>query len=94
MLLNLAKNIFEDTECLETVVRRIMTQAQELLECERCTVYIVDRSLEDEEEDVRFFTYFSALVCLLYRCVNVVGVEFLEEACYGSEVFYRPFKWL
>lgn len=50
-LLSLAKNIFEDTECLETVVRRIMTQAQELLECERCTVYIIDRNVEEEEDE-------------------------------------------
>ena len=56
MLLNLARNIFEDTECLDTVVRRIMSQAQELLQCERCTVYILDTNInEEEEESVNFF---------------------------------------
>ena len=39
----MARNIFEDTEQLDTVVRRIMTQAEEVLPCERCTVYILDR---------------------------------------------------
>jgi len=51
VLLNLARNIFEDTECLDTVVRRIMTHAQDLIACQRCTVYITDRIQSDESED-------------------------------------------
>lgn len=50
VLLNLAKNIFEDTECLGTVVQRIMTQAVDFMVCERCTVYIIDRAVSNEEE--------------------------------------------
>lgn len=51
--MSLAKNIFEDTECLETIVRRIMRQAQDLLQCERCTVYILNKNIPPEEEEVK-----------------------------------------
>ena len=55
MLLNLARNIFEDTECLDTVVRRIMTHAQDLLHCQRCTVYIIDKTVTDDSDDVYIY---------------------------------------
>lgn len=58
ILLNLAKNIFEDTECLETVVRRIMTQAIDLMCCERCTVYILNRDLS-KDDDIHFSNVFD-----------------------------------
>lgn len=57
-LLNLAKNIFEDTECLGTVVRRIMTQAVDIMHCERCTVYIINRDIS-YESDVHFSNVFD-----------------------------------
>lgn len=41
-LLNLARNIFEEQNNLECLVTKIMTEAKELLKCERCAVYLLD----------------------------------------------------
>ncbi|XP_057329164.1 cGMP-specific 3',5'-cyclic phosphodiesterase-like [Microplitis mediator] len=42
ILLNLARNIFEEQNNLECLVTKIMTEAKELLKCERCLVYLLD----------------------------------------------------
>lgn len=42
ILLNLARSIFEEQNNLECLVTKIMTEARELLNCERCSVYLVD----------------------------------------------------
>lgn len=42
LLLNLAKSIFEEQTNLERLVSKIMKEAQELLKCERCLVYLRD----------------------------------------------------
>jgi len=65
VLLNLARNIFEDTECLDTVVRRIMTHAQDLILCQRCTVYIIDKTKSEESEDGENRVVFSSVFDLI-----------------------------
>ncbi|KAK9879966.1 hypothetical protein WA026_008477 [Henosepilachna vigintioctopunctata] len=45
ILLNLARSIFEEQNNLECLVTKIMKQAQDLLNCERCTVYLMDLDL-------------------------------------------------
>ncbi|XP_030375868.1 cGMP-specific 3',5'-cyclic phosphodiesterase [Scaptodrosophila lebanonensis] len=42
ILLNLARSIFEEQNNLECLVTKIMTEARELLTCERCSVFLVD----------------------------------------------------
>ncbi|XP_058792886.1 cGMP-specific 3',5'-cyclic phosphodiesterase-like isoform X2 [Phymastichus coffea] len=42
ILLNLARSIFEEQNNLECLVTKIMTEAKELLKCERCAVYLLD----------------------------------------------------
>ncbi|XP_012160429.1 cGMP-specific 3',5'-cyclic phosphodiesterase isoform X1 [Ceratitis capitata] len=42
ILLSLARNIFEEQNNLECLVTKIMTEARELLKCERCAVFLVD----------------------------------------------------
>ncbi|XP_041449504.1 cGMP-specific 3',5'-cyclic phosphodiesterase isoform X2 [Drosophila obscura] len=42
ILLNLARGIFEEQNNLECLVTKIMTEARELLNCERCSVFLVD----------------------------------------------------
>ncbi|XP_066586223.1 cGMP-specific 3',5'-cyclic phosphodiesterase [Prorops nasuta] len=42
ILLNLARNIFEEQNNLECLVTKIMREAKELLKCERCSVYLLD----------------------------------------------------
>jgi len=63
VLLNLAKNIFEDTEHLDTVVRRIMTQAQDLLQCERCTVYLLKQNVPKDDQETIQFSHVFDLAC-------------------------------
>lgn len=57
-LVSLAKNIFETTEVVRDVVKRIMMQAQELLDCERCTVYLVDTDADENMVYSFTFPYF------------------------------------
>lgn len=54
ILLNLARSIFEEQNNLECLVTKIMTEARELLKCERCAVFLMDL---DCCEAVRFFVY-------------------------------------
>lgn len=42
ILLNLARNIFEEQNNLECLVSKIMREAKDLLKCERCAVYLLD----------------------------------------------------
>ncbi|CAG9860103.1 unnamed protein product [Phyllotreta striolata] len=42
ILLNLARSIFEEQNNLECLVTKIMREAQDLLKCERCAVYLLD----------------------------------------------------
>nr|CAH7742970.1 unnamed protein product [Callosobruchus chinensis] len=42
ILLNLARSIFEEQNNLECLVSKIMREAQDLLKCERCAVYLLD----------------------------------------------------
>ncbi|CAH0777386.1 unnamed protein product [Bemisia tabaci] len=42
ILLNLARNIFTEQNNLECLVTKIMTEARELLKCERCAVFLLD----------------------------------------------------
>ncbi|CAG9817476.1 unnamed protein product [Phaedon cochleariae] len=42
ILLNLARSIFEEQNNLECLVTKIMKEAQDLLKCESCAVYLLD----------------------------------------------------
>lgn len=42
MLLGLARSIFEEQNNLECLVTKIMTQARDLLKCDRCAVFLLD----------------------------------------------------
>lgn len=42
ILLNLARNIFEEQNNLECLVTKIMNEAISLLKCQRCAVYLLD----------------------------------------------------
>lgn len=51
MLLNLARGVFEEQTNLDQLIKKIMLDAQGLLKCERCSVYLIDDTLEG----VRFY---------------------------------------
>ncbi|XP_046569896.1 cGMP-specific 3',5'-cyclic phosphodiesterase-like [Haliotis rubra] len=66
LLLNLARGIFEEQTRLQQLVQKIMLDAQQLLKCERCSVYLLsDFSAEmsfefsEENESVAEKTYAS-----------------------------------
>lgn len=42
ILLNLARSIFEEQNNLECLVTKILTEARELLKCQRCAVFLLD----------------------------------------------------
>lgn len=46
LLLNLARGVFEEQQNLEKLVQKIMLDAQELLQCERCSVYLIDDTMD------------------------------------------------
>ncbi|XP_053406737.1 cGMP-specific 3',5'-cyclic phosphodiesterase-like isoform X2 [Mercenaria mercenaria] len=46
LLLNLARGVFEEQQNLENLVQKIMLDAQELLQCERCSVYLIDDTID------------------------------------------------
>ena len=45
-MLSLAKGIFEEQTNLDHLVQKIMVEAQDLLKCQRCSVYLVDNTLQ------------------------------------------------
>uniref|UniRef100_T1KKV2 Phosphodiesterase n=1 Tax=Tetranychus urticae TaxID=32264 RepID=T1KKV2_TETUR len=49
LLLSLARSIFEENSSLETLINKIMIQAQGLLPCERSRVYLIDIDSQDEK---------------------------------------------
>ncbi|CAG5133199.1 unnamed protein product, partial [Candidula unifasciata] len=46
LLLHLARGIFEEQSNLEKLVQKIMLDAQDLLKCEKCSVYLLEDSFE------------------------------------------------
>lgn len=47
MLLSLARSIFEEQNNLDCLVSKIMTQARDLIKCERCVVFLLDLECEE-----------------------------------------------
>ena len=42
LLLSLARSLFQEQMSLERLVSTIISEAREMLKCERCTVYLLD----------------------------------------------------
>ncbi|XP_037793499.1 LOW QUALITY PROTEIN: cGMP-specific 3',5'-cyclic phosphodiesterase-like [Penaeus monodon] len=47
LLLQLARGIFEEQTSLDRLVTKIMTEARELLKCERCSVFLLDPQMKN-----------------------------------------------
>ncbi|KAK6185640.1 hypothetical protein SNE40_007829 [Patella caerulea] len=59
LLLHLARGVFEEQTNLNKLIEKIMLDAQEMLKCERCTIYLLEDSLENlwkEQKDSHKFT--------------------------------------
>ena len=46
LLLTLAHNIFEESTSLDGLVQKIMLDAQDVLQCDRCCVFLVDEDTD------------------------------------------------
>ncbi|XP_056005407.1 cGMP-specific 3',5'-cyclic phosphodiesterase-like isoform X2 [Ostrea edulis] len=44
LLLNLARGVFEEQTSLERLIQKVMLDSQDMLKCERCTVYLTEES--------------------------------------------------
>ncbi|XP_023335446.1 cGMP-specific 3',5'-cyclic phosphodiesterase, partial [Eurytemora carolleeae] len=51
LLLSLARSLFQEQMSLDRLIRMIITEAKEMLQCERCTVYLLDLKMYDEVEN-------------------------------------------
>ncbi|XP_065214815.1 cGMP-specific 3',5'-cyclic phosphodiesterase isoform X2 [Planococcus citri] len=92
MLLNLARSIFEEQNNLECLVTKIMTQARDLLKCERCAVFLLDLNcceashLKKIEERPRKHIREYRPICK--RKDSVVNIQ--EIFAYGKEDIKFP----
>ena len=46
LLLSLAKGIFSEQQNLDKLVEKILLDSQELLQCQRCCVYLIEEAIE------------------------------------------------
>jgi cGMP-specific 3',5'-cyclic phosphodiesterase len=57
----LARNLFREQDDLERLVNKITTESQGLMQCARCCVYILDRTIalsnKPEVENLSFFFF-------------------------------------
>lgn len=58
MLLSLARSIFEEQNNLDCLVSKIMTQARDLIKCERCVVFLLDLECEEAVRVHQIIIYF------------------------------------
>lgn len=69
-LLEVVNDLFEEQTDLEKIVRKIMQRALTLLQCERCSVLL----LEDIDSPVRRLALYQHLKPLSSLLLNVVAV--------------------
>ena len=48
LLLNLAKSLFQEQTSLDRLITSIIVQAKEMLQCERCTIFLLDLKMYDQ----------------------------------------------
>lgn len=88
ILLNLARSIFEEQNNLECLVTKIMTEARDLLKCERCAVFLVDSNCGEQVKvsstQVIQFERFTLLKILFERVV----AEWLRRWTLDSKLLY------
>ncbi len=76
LLLTLAHNIFEESTSVQRLVHKIMQDAQEVLQCDRCRVFLVD------EEDGEVF---HQIQNTLVSCVWTVAGFAFQSQCRNVE---------
>lgn len=76
MLLSLARSIFEEQNNLDCLVSKIMTQARDLIKCERCVVFLLD--LECEEAVRVFWQRYFPIYIYICICSCIQFLFFIE----------------
>lgn len=68
-MLNLARGIFEEQTSLERLIQKVMLDSQDMLKCERCTVYLTEESMSKVISTPRHDAYcLNRLSCVLLYC--------------------------
>ena len=62
MLLQLARDLFEDTTNLEVMMKKVMMESMELIPSERCSVMLIDQ----EKNEVCVHTYAHVCIYVFY----------------------------
>lgn len=69
VLLQLTQGLFEDTTCLEVVMKKVMTQSLELIPCHRCSVLLVDDDSKEVSLRLKLW-YYKCLIMILLQEVK------------------------
>ncbi|UJR20580.1 hypothetical protein I4U23_023705 [Adineta vaga] len=87
LLLNLARNLFREQVDLERLVNKITIESQGLMQCARCCVYILDRSISstDKPEDIHFSKGFDMVYGEEFK---VTTNDFLEHSRYAKIAYH------
>ncbi|CAF0771800.1 unnamed protein product [Rotaria sordida] len=86
LLLNLARNLFREQNDLERLVHKITTESQGLMQCARCCVYILDRSIiSNKLEDIHFSKGFDMIYGEEFK---VTTNDFLENSRYAKIAYH------
>ncbi|CAF4810046.1 unnamed protein product [Rotaria sp. Silwood1] len=87
LLLNLARNLFREQDDLERLVNKITTESQGLMQCARCCVYIIDRSISssNKPEDIHFSKGFDMVYGEEFK---VTTNDFLENSRYAKIAYH------
>ncbi|XP_052269841.1 cGMP-specific 3',5'-cyclic phosphodiesterase-like isoform X2 [Dreissena polymorpha] len=59
LLLSLARGVFKEQQNLEKLIQKIMLDAQDLLQCERCSVYLIDETMESDVQFAKAFDLYA-----------------------------------
>lgn len=94
MLLSLARSIFEEQNNLDCLVSKIMTQARDLIKCERCVVFLLDLECEEAvsilcyyfiiyfwQRYISIYTFFFGCVC---TCIYIQFLYFPFRAIWNT----------
>ena len=69
MLLQLARDLFEDTTNLEVMMKKVMMESMELIPSERCSVMLIDQEKNEVCVCVCVHTYAHMCVCMYFTVV-------------------------
>lgn len=88
MLLQLARDLFEDTTNLEIMMKKVMMESMELIPSERCSVMLIDQ----EKDEV------CVCIHIMHMCVRAYIPQFgkfllLKLFCTSTCSYVQKFKY-